>query len=75
MACPAPGRGPFAWKPDGVGRQVGEDFAAPTGVPVVAVRYGTIVWSNGKGGAYGQWVGLRADNGHVCTSAICGSGR
>ncbi|GGU48312.1 hypothetical protein GCM10010211_10660 [Streptomyces albospinus] len=54
---------------------MGEDFAAPTGVPVVAVRYGTIVWSNGKGGAYGQWVGLRADNGHVCTSAICGSGR
>ncbi|GAB1339646.1 hypothetical protein ACE1SV_62360 [Streptomyces sp. E-15] len=60
-------RGPYAWKPDGVGRHTGQDFAASTGTPVVAVRNGTIAWSNGKGGAYGQWIGLHADNGHVYT--------
>ncbi|MGW0283220.1 M23 family metallopeptidase [Streptomyces sp. NPDC003236] len=60
-------RGPYAWKPDGVSRHTGEDFAAPTGTPVVAVRNGTIAWSNGKGGAYGQWIGLSADNGHIYT--------
>ncbi|MEV6837066.1 peptidoglycan DD-metalloendopeptidase family protein [Streptomyces sp. NPDC051133] len=60
-------RGPYAWKPDGVGRHTGEDFAAPAGAPVVAVRNGTVAWSNGKGGAYGQWIGLSADNGHVYT--------
>ncbi|MER6110984.1 peptidoglycan DD-metalloendopeptidase family protein [Streptomyces hirsutus] len=60
-------RGPYAWKPDGVGRHTGQDFAADSGTPVVAVRKGTIAWSNGKGGAYGQWIGLRADNDHVYT--------
>ncbi|MEU5522813.1 peptidoglycan DD-metalloendopeptidase family protein [Streptomyces sp. NPDC093250] len=60
-------RGPYAWKPDGVGRHTGQDFAADSGVPVVAVRKGTIAWSNSKGGAYGQWIGLKADNGHVYT--------
>ncbi|MBA8976748.1 MULTISPECIES: peptidoglycan DD-metalloendopeptidase family protein [Streptomyces] len=60
-------RGPYAWKPDGVGRHTGQDFAARTGVPVVAVRSGTITWSNSAGGAYGQWIGLAADNGHVYT--------
>ncbi|WP_077797067.1 peptidoglycan DD-metalloendopeptidase family protein [Streptomyces sp. JHA26] len=60
-------RGPYAWKPDGVGRHTGQDFAAPSGAPVVAVRSGTIAWSNGDGGAYGQWIGLSADNGHVYT--------
>ncbi|MFD9544630.1 peptidoglycan DD-metalloendopeptidase family protein [Streptomyces sp. NPDC060022] len=60
-------RGPYAWKPDGVGRHTGQDFAAPAGAPVVAVRKGTIAWSNGGGGAYGKWIGLRADNGHVYT--------
>ncbi|MGW0912651.1 peptidoglycan DD-metalloendopeptidase family protein [Streptomyces sp. NPDC002784] len=60
-------RGPYAWKPDGVGRHTGQDFAAPSGVPVVAVRSGKVAWSNGKGGAYGQWIGLAADNGHVYT--------
>jgi murein DD-endopeptidase MepM/ murein hydrolase activator NlpD len=60
-------RGPYAWKPDGVGRHTGQDFAAPSGAPVVAVRGGTIAWSNGGGGAYGQWIGLAADNGHVYT--------
>ncbi|MFJ8106836.1 M23 family metallopeptidase [Streptomyces sp. NPDC096132] len=60
-------RGPYAWKPDGVGRHTGQDFAAPNGTPVVAVRGGSIAWSNGSGGAYGQWIGLRADNGHIYT--------
>ncbi|MFI9766229.1 M23 family metallopeptidase [Streptomyces sp. NPDC052415] len=60
-------RGPYAWKPDGVGRHTGQDFAADSGVPVVAVRGGKVAWSNGKGGAYGQWIGLAADNGHVYT--------
>ncbi|MFE5894923.1 peptidoglycan DD-metalloendopeptidase family protein [Streptomyces sp. NPDC056462] len=76
FASPVPGhkvtfgffqRGPYAWKPDGVGRHTGQDFAAPSGAPVVAVRGGKIAWSNGQGGAYGQWVGLAADNGHVYT--------
>lgn len=30
---------------------------------MVAVRAGTIAWSNGDGGAYGNWICLRADNG------------
>ncbi|MGW1240417.1 M23 family metallopeptidase [Streptomyces bobili] len=60
-------RGKYAWKPDGVGRHTGQDYAAGSGVPVVAVRSGTIAWSNGQGGAYGQWIGLAADNGHVYT--------
>ncbi|MEU4039751.1 M23 family metallopeptidase [Streptomyces collinus] len=34
---------------------------------MVAVRDGTLAWSNGKGGAYGQWIGPSADNGHVYT--------
>lgn len=50
-------RGPYSWRRDGVGRHMGEDFAAPAGAPVVAVRNGTVAWSNGKGGAYGQWIG------------------
>jgi murein DD-endopeptidase MepM/ murein hydrolase activator NlpD len=62
-------RGNYAWKPerDGIGRHTGQDFAARSGVPVVAVRGGTIVWSNSRGGAYGEWIGLKADNGHVYT--------
>lgn len=45
------------------GYHTGSDRAAPTGTPVVAVRSGKIAWSNGNGGAYGQWIGLKADNG------------
>lgn len=60
-------RGPYAWKPDRYHRHTGQDFAANSGTPVVAVRNGTIAWSNNKGGAYGQWIGLRADNGRIYT--------
>ncbi|MFF4164746.1 peptidoglycan DD-metalloendopeptidase family protein [Streptomyces sp. NPDC001741] len=76
VATPVPGHkvsfeffrpGPYAWKPDGIGRHTGQDFAAAPGSPVVAVRNGTVEWSNGDGGAYGQWIGLHADNGHVYT--------
>lgn len=45
------------------GYHTGDDYAAPTGKKVVAVRNGTIAWSNNNGGAYGRWIGLRADNG------------
>ncbi|WP_243744925.1 peptidoglycan DD-metalloendopeptidase family protein [Streptomyces hainanensis] len=45
------------------GFHTGNDYAAPNGTPVVAVRSGTVVWSNDNGGAYGKWLGLRADNG------------
>ena len=47
------------------GYHTGEDYAAPTGKQVVAVRDGTIEWSNGNGGSYGQWVGLRVGNGRT----------
>lgn len=47
------------------GYHTGDDYAADTGTPVVAVRAGTIQWSNGNGGAYGNWIGLKADNGRV----------
>ncbi|MFJ8085808.1 peptidoglycan DD-metalloendopeptidase family protein [Streptomyces sp. NPDC096205] len=62
-------RGNYAWKPppDHVGRHTGQDFAAESGAPVVAVRSGKIAWSDNKGGAYGQWIGLAADNGHIYT--------
>lgn len=44
------------------GYHTGDDYAAPEGKPVVAVRDGEIVWANDNGGAYGKWLGLRADN-------------
>ncbi|MBA2806970.1 peptidoglycan DD-metalloendopeptidase family protein [Streptomyces sp. KM273126] len=45
------------------GYHTGDDYPAPTGTPVVAVRAGTIAWSNGDGKSYGNWICLRADNG------------
>jgi murein DD-endopeptidase MepM/ murein hydrolase activator NlpD len=45
------------------GYHTGDDYAAPTGADVVAVRDGTIGVSNDRGGAYGSWIILRADNG------------
>ncbi|MFF8638213.1 peptidoglycan DD-metalloendopeptidase family protein [Streptomyces pilosus] len=47
------------------GYHTGDDYAARQGATVVAVRNGTIQWSNDNGGAYGDWIGLRADNGRV----------
>lgn len=47
------------------GYHTGDDYAAPSGTNVVAVRNGIIRWSNGNGGSYGQWMGLEADNGRT----------
>lgn len=47
------------------GYHTGEDYATPTGSNAVAVRSGTIRWSNDAGGAYGKWIGLDADNGRT----------
>lgn len=47
------------------GYHTGEDYAAATGLDIVAVRNGKIVWSNDNGGAYGSWMGLEADNGRT----------
>ncbi|TJZ44221.1 hypothetical protein FCH28_31570 [Streptomyces piniterrae] len=47
------------------GYHTGDDYAAPVGTTVVAVRDGVIKWSDGQGGAYGNWIGLQADNGRV----------
>lgn len=45
------------------GFHTGNDYAAPRGTSVVAVTDGVIAWSNNRGGAYGRWICLRADNG------------
>ncbi|ARQ68376.1 M23 family metallopeptidase [Streptomyces marincola] len=68
VASPVPGREvshPFGVRNGryAAGFHTGDDYAAPAGTPVVAVRGGTIAWSDDEGGAYGQWIGLRADNG------------
>jgi murein DD-endopeptidase MepM/ murein hydrolase activator NlpD len=47
------------------GFHTGDDYAAPKGTRVVAVRSGRIRWSNNNGGAYGKWMGLDADNGRT----------
>ncbi|AJF69145.1 M23 family metallopeptidase [Streptomyces vietnamensis] len=47
------------------GYHTGDDYASMQGTSVVAVRDGSIQWSNDNGGAYGRWVGLQADNGRV----------
>ncbi|MGC0379236.1 peptidoglycan DD-metalloendopeptidase family protein [Streptomyces sp. SAI-229] len=47
------------------GYHTGDDYAAPRGAKVVAVRDGTIEWSNENGGAYGWWIGLRVGNGRT----------
>ena len=70
VASPVPGRKvtyPYGVKNSryAAGYHTGEDYAAPTGADVVAVRSGTIRWSNDNGGAYGKWMGLDADNGRT----------
>jgi murein DD-endopeptidase MepM/ murein hydrolase activator NlpD len=47
------------------GYHTGADYAASTGTPVVAVRSGRIIRSDGAGGAYGNWIQLLGDDGHV----------
>ena len=47
------------------GFHTGQDYAAPRGHAVVAVRSGRIRGSNDRGGAYGKWMGLDADNGRT----------
>jgi murein DD-endopeptidase MepM/ murein hydrolase activator NlpD len=47
------------------GFHTGQDYATPTGSKAVAVRSGTVRWSNDAGGAYGKWIGLDADNGRT----------
>jgi len=70
VASPVPGRGvtyPYGVKNSryAAGFHTGQDYAAPVGRPVVAVRSGKIRWSNNRGGAYGRWIGLDADNGRT----------
>ncbi len=43
------------------GYHTGSDYTAPLGKAVVAVLDGDIVWANDQGGAYGRWLGLRAN--------------
>ncbi len=70
IASPVPGKGvtyPFGVKNSGyaAGYHTGDDYATPTGSSAIAVRSGTIRWSNDNGGAYGKWIGLDADNGRT----------
>jgi murein DD-endopeptidase MepM/ murein hydrolase activator NlpD len=66
VESPVPGHKvtfPYGEKGDyEAGFHTGHDFAAAVGTAVVAVRAGTIAWSNGDGDAYGNWIGLNADN-------------
>lgn len=69
VKSPVPGRKvttpygkPGNWQ---AGYHTGDDYAAPAGAPVVAVRDGTIVWSKANNPSYGNWIGHRADNGRV----------
>jgi murein DD-endopeptidase MepM/ murein hydrolase activator NlpD len=70
VAAPVPGR--VVTYPFGVrnsryaaGYHTGDDYAAPVGSSAVAIRGGTVRWSNDYGGAYGKWIGLDADNGRT----------
>lgn len=70
VASPVPGRKvTYAYgvknKRYAAGYHTGQDYAAPVGTAVVAVRSGKIRWSNNQGGAYGRWIGLDADNGRT----------
>lgn len=70
VATPVPGHGvtyAFGVRNSryAAGYHTGADYAASTGTPVVAVRNGRIIRSDGAGGAYGNWIQLLADNGHV----------
>jgi murein DD-endopeptidase MepM/ murein hydrolase activator NlpD len=69
-ASPVPGRSvtyPYGVKNSryAAGYHTGDDYGAPLGTKVVAVRNGVVRWSNDSGGAYGKWMGIEADNGRV----------
>jgi murein DD-endopeptidase MepM/ murein hydrolase activator NlpD len=70
VPSPVPGKVvtyPYGVKNSGyaAGYHTGDDYATPVGSNAVAVRSGTIQWSNDNGGAYGKWMGLDADNGRT----------
>ena len=69
-ASPVPGKGvTYAYgvrnRRYAAGFHTGQDYATPTGSKAVAVRSGTVRWSNDNGGAYGRWMGVDADNGRT----------
>jgi murein DD-endopeptidase MepM/ murein hydrolase activator NlpD len=69
VPSPVPGRKvttPYGKRGDwAAGYHTGDDYAAPEGTPVVAVRDGKIVWSKANDPSYGNWIGHEADNGRV----------
>lgn len=69
VSSPVPGRKvttPYGKKGSwSAGYHTGDDYAAPVGARVVAVRDGKIAWSNNSRGPYGNWIGLAADNKRV----------
>lgn len=70
VASPVPGRVvtyPWGTKDSAyrLGYHTGDDYATPQGSYAVAVRSGTIRWSNDNGGDFGWWMGLDADNGRT----------
>ncbi|MET9558294.1 peptidoglycan DD-metalloendopeptidase family protein [Streptomyces sp. NPDC006645] len=69
VSSPVPGYGINKGNPYGrrsssyaAGYHTGDDYPAPTGTDVVAVRAGTIAESTANGGSYGNMIVLRADN-------------
>lgn len=57
---------PFGVKNSGyaAGYHTGQDYAAPTGRPIVAVVAGTVIRTD-WGGAYGNWTQIKGKDGHV----------
>lgn len=70
VQAPVPGRVvtyPWGTKDSAyrLGYHTGDDYATPQGSYALAVRSGTIRWSNDNGGDFGWWIGLDADNGRT----------
>lgn len=70
VASPVPGHGvtyAFGVKNSryAAGFHTGADYAAATGTAVVAVVSGRIIRSDSAGGAYGNWIQLLGNDGHV----------
>ncbi|MFE7123214.1 M23 family metallopeptidase [Streptomyces sp. NPDC057617] len=69
VSSPVPGYGinknnPYGTRSSGYssGYHTGDDYPAPSGTDVVAVRAGTIGESRNDGASYGNYIVLRADN-------------